>query len=236
MIRLLIADDHAIMRSGLRQIFALMPEVAVAAEAHDGQKVLEILQHQTFDLLLLDVSMPGLSGAELIAQVQQQHAELPILVLSMHDKPHIAKQMLAAGANGFITKDCEPEILLAAIRKVAAGGNYIDPAIAEKMAFHRGIHPAGAATSPAPASRPRHHLLSPREREVLQWLTQGFAIKQIGEQLAISNKTVSTHKLRLMQKLEVANMPELMRYAIENGLDAAPAVLGGLPLAAPVKF
>jgi len=210
MIELLIVDDHAIMRSGLSQIFALMPEIRVAGEARNGFEALQWLGHTPVDLLLLDVNMPGLSGAELIHQVRQQQPTLPILILSMYDQPHIAKQLLAVGANGFITKDCEPEILLAAILRVAAGGNYIDPVIAEKMAFSEGD---------GIVLQPRHNLLSRREREVLLRLMQGQAIKQIGEQLRISGKTVSSHKLRLMDKLAVENMAELMRYALLHGLD-----------------
>jgi DNA-binding NarL/FixJ family response regulator len=223
MIELLIVDDHAIMRSGLSQIFALMPEVRVAGEARNGLEALQWLSRTPVDLLLLDVNMPGLSGAALIHRVRQQHPGLPILILSMYDQPHIAAEMLAADANGFISKDCEPDILLAAIRRVAAGGNYIDPVMAEKMAFSGnntlrdlGRRDGGIALRP----RPRHSLLSRRECEVLQGLIQGHAIKQIGERLSISGKTVSTHKLRLMDKLAVENMADLMRYAIEHGLDA----------------
>ena len=227
MIELLIADDHAIVRKGLMQIFLLMPELTVVAEARDGQEVLTKLQHTKVDLLLLDVCMPGFGGAELIVQVRQAHPDLPILVLSMYDKPHIATQMLAVGANGYITKDCEPDILLTAIRKVAAHGNYIDPVLAEKIAFNNSS--ASAASANNLTTPPRHSLLSPRELEVLRWLIQGQPIKQIGEQLNISNKTVSTHKLRLMQKLDVTNMPELMRYAIEHRIDPMPQRPDNLP-------
>ena len=219
MIKLLIVDDHAIMRSGLSQIFALMPEISVVGEARDGLEALQLLSRLRVNLLLLDVNMHGLSGAELIARVRQQHPALPILILSMYDQPHIAAEMLAVGANGFITKDCEPEILLAAIRKVAAGGNYIDPVIAEKMAFSGNTALRSMGNDSGIGPPPRHSLLSRRECEVLQRLVQGHAIKQIGEQLSISGKTVSTHKLRLMEKLAVDNMADLMRYAIQHGLD-----------------
>jgi len=208
MIRLLIADDHAIVRGGLKQIFALVPDFEVVGEAVNGSEVLERLRLDPFDLLLLDLNMPGLSGADLITRIKTHRADLPILVLSMHNEPQVAARMLKAGAADYITKDCEPDILLAAIRKVAAGGKYIDPDLAEKMVFD--------ATSTA--QRPPHSLLSERELEVLRLLTTGKGVNEIAMQLAISNKTVSTHKVRLMEKLNISSMAELMRYAMQHGL------------------
>lgn len=208
MIRLLIADDHAIVRSGLTQIFALMPDIEVAGEACNGMETMGLLGQKSFDLLLLDLNMPGISGADLISRVKIRHPGLPILVLSMHNKPQVAAQVLKAGADGYITKDCEPDVLLKAIRKVAAYGNYIDPQIAAAMAFD--------ATSTA--QRPLHSLLSDRELDVLRMLTQGLDIKVIGAQLAISGKTVSTYKARLMEKLSLTSMADLMRYAIQHDL------------------
>jgi DNA-binding NarL/FixJ family response regulator len=206
MIRLLIADDHMLMRSGLKQLFALQTDMRVSGEAVNGAEVLASLQQATFDLLLLDLNMPGISGADLIARVKAHRPDLPILVLSMHDRPQVAAQVLKAGAKGFITKDCDPEVLLAAIRQVAAHGNYIDPAIASQMAFATTERRAG------------HNRLSDRELVVLRLLTQGLAVKEIGDQLAISGKTVSTHKARLMEKLGTPSMADLMRYAIEHEL------------------
>lgn len=208
MIRLVIADDHAIVRSGLKQIFALVPEFAVVGEAIDGSEVLACLHQIHFDLLLLDLNMPGISGADLITRVKAHRADLPILVLSMHNEPQVAARMLKAGATGYITKDCEPDILLSAIRKVAANGKYIDPDLAERMVFD--------VTSTA--QRPPHSLLSEREFEVLRLLTTGKGVNEIAMQLAISNKTVSTHKVRLMEKMNLSSMADLMRYAMEHGL------------------
>ena len=208
MIRLLIADDHAIVRGGLKQIFALVPDFEVVGEAVNGSEVLERLRLDPFDLLLLDLNMPGISGADLITRIKAHRADLPILVLSMHNEPQVAARMLKAGAAGYITKDCEPDILLAAIRKVAAGGKYIDPDLAEKMVFD--------ATSTA--QRPPHSQLSERELEVLRLLTTGKGVNEIAMQLAISNKTVSTHKVRLMEKLNISSMADLMRYAMQHGL------------------
>jgi DNA-binding NarL/FixJ family response regulator len=208
MIRLLIADDHALVRGGLKQIFALVKDFEVVGEAASGDEVLERLRQLPCELLLMDLNMPGISGADLIAQVKAHQGDLPVLVLSMHNEPQVAARMLKAGAGGYITKDCEPEVLLAAIRTVAAHGNYIDPVIAAKMAFD----------SPAAQPRPLHVSLSERELKIFQLLTSGVSITAIGEQLFISSKTVSTHKARLMEKLKVDNMAGLMRYAMQHEL------------------
>jgi DNA-binding NarL/FixJ family response regulator len=207
-IRLLIADDHALMRGGLKQLFALAPDIQVVGEANSGGEVLEHLRQLSLDLLLLDINMPGISGSDLVARVKAHQSDLPILIFSMHNEPLVAARMLRAGANGFITKDCEPERLLTAVRKVAAHGNYIDPGIAEKMAFD--------ATSTA--ARPLHALLSERELEVLRLLTTGLGVNDIATQLAISRKTVSTHKARLLEKLSLSSMADLMRYAMQHDL------------------
>jgi len=208
MIRLLIADDHAIVRGGLKQLIALDPDMQVAGEATCGAEVLERLRQQPIDLLLLDLNMPGISGTDLIARVKAHQPELPILVFSMHNEPLVASRMLKAGANGYITKDCEPDILLAAVRKVAAHGKYIDPGIAERMAFD--------ATSTA--ERPPHARLSDRELQVFRLLITGQTVNAIAAQLSISNKTVSTHKTHLLEKLNLTSMAELMRYAMQHGL------------------
>jgi DNA-binding NarL/FixJ family response regulator len=208
MIRLLIADDHAIVRSGLRQIFALAPDLEVVGEAVNGAEVLERVRKDSFDLLLLDLNMPGISGADLITRVKAHRADLPILVLSMHNESQVAARMLKAGASGYITKDCEPDILLAAIRKVASHGRYIAPDIAEKMVFDV------ASAEPNPS----HDLLSDRELEVFRLLILGRSVNEIAAQLVISNKTVSTHKARLMEKMQLNTMADLMRYAMQHNL------------------
>jgi DNA-binding NarL/FixJ family response regulator len=204
-IRLVIADDHAIVRGGLKQIFALAADLEVVGEAVNGGEVLDCVRLEQFDLLLLDLNMPGISGADLIRRVKAHRSDLPLLVLSMHNEPQVAARMLRAGANGYITKDCEPDILLAAIRKVAANGRFIAPELAEQMVFD--------VISTAP--RPPHSLLSNREFEVFGLLSSGKSVNQIAAQLAISNKTVSTHKVRLMEKMNLSNMADLLRYAIE---------------------
>lgn len=209
MIRLVLADDHAIVRSGLMQIFSVLPDIEVVAEATNGAEVLQALhQHRTLDLVLLDLNMAGISGADLIGRIKAHRPQLPILVLSMHNEPQVATRMLRAGANGYVTKDCNPDCLLLAMRKVAAGGKYIVPELAEKMAFDVTPDEQG----------PLHNRLSDRECEVLRQLTLGRGVKEIAQQLSISNKTVSTYKVRLMEKLQLGNMAELMRYAMEHDL------------------
>jgi DNA-binding NarL/FixJ family response regulator len=209
MIRLVLADDHAIVRSGLMQIFSLLPDIEVLAQASNGGEVLEILRkHEHIDLIMLDLTMDGISGVDLISRIKAHKPTLPVLILSMHNEPQVATRMLRSGANGYITKDCNPDVLLAAMRKVASGGKYIAPELAEKMIFDVS----------ASDERPLHNLLSERERDVLRMLTQGKVVKEIADQLSISNKTVSTYKIRLMEKLNLSNMADLMRYAMEHGL------------------
>jgi len=208
MIRLVIADDHAIVRGGLKQLFALAQDLEVVGEAVNGSEVLERVRQEPFDLLLLDLNMPGIGGADLITRVKAHRADLPILVLTMHNEPQVATRMLKAGATGYLSKDCEPDILLAAIRKVAANGKYIAPDLAEKMVFD------WTSTQ----QRPLHSLLSDREAEVFRLLTTGKGVNEIALQLAISNKTVSTHKVRLMEKMNLSNMADLMRYAMQHAI------------------
>jgi DNA-binding NarL/FixJ family response regulator len=208
MIRLLLAEDHAIVRAGLRQLFALVDDIVVAGEARSGSQVLELLRHDLVDLVLLDLGMPGISGADLITRIRAHYPRLPLLVLSMHNEPQIARRALKAGAGGYITKDSEPELLLAAIRKVAGGGRFIDPALAELMAFD----------SVAPPDERPHDSLTAREYQILALLVRGASLNEVAVKLSISNKTVSSHKARLMQKLALRSNAELVRYGLLHGL------------------
>jgi len=209
MINLLIADDHAIVREGIRKILALTVDIKVVADAVDGAGVLQQLNSPAvFDMLLLDLSMPGVSGTDLIGRIKACRAGLPILVFSMHNEPQIASRVIKAGAAGFISKDSDPEILLEALRRVAAGGKYIDPVLAEQLAFDTLL----------PEQRAPHALLSDREFEVFNLLVAGKRVNEIAERLIISNKTVSTHKLHLMEKMKLASTAELVRYAVEHKL------------------
>lgn len=208
MTRVLIADDHAIVREGLKQLFALDDRVVVAGEAENGAQVLDALREGGIDLILLDMTMPGVSGVSLISRIHAQEGAPPILILSMHNEVQIARRALNAGASGYLTKDSRPEVLLMAMQKVAAGGRFIDPVLAEQMAFELG----------GSGQRPPHTLLTDREFHILRLLVRGMSVNGIAEELAISNKTVSTHKARLMQKMNIDNSAELVRYAVSHGL------------------
>lgn len=208
MIRILIADDHKIVRQGLKQFIALAPDLQVVAEAATGQEVVESLARSTCDVLLLDLAMPGLSGVELIKKIRQAPAPPHILVLSMHNEGQAVSRTLKAGAAGYLTKDSDPEMLITAIRKVAGGGRYIDPSLVDRIVFDQALGD----------DRPPHSRLSDREFHVFQRLLAGDSINTIADNLSISAKTVSTHKLRLMQKMQMESMTELIRYAVQHQL------------------
>lgn len=208
MIRLMIADDHAIIREGLKQLFALVDDIAVVAEATNGAQALDRLRQGGIDLLLLDMTMPGVCGEDLVARVRAHHETLPILILSMHREPQIAQRALKAGASGYLTKDRDPETLLAAIRRTAAGGRFLDPQLAEEMAFD----------ASGLGNQPLHGCLTDREFQIMRMLARGTGINDIADQLSISNKTVSTHKARLMEKMAFASNADIVRYAIAHHL------------------
>jgi DNA-binding NarL/FixJ family response regulator len=207
MISILIADDHALMREGIKQLISMFGNIEVVCEAENGGQVMECLQNQSVDLAMLDMSMPGVSGVDLIAWIREHYPHLPVLILSMHNEPQVALRALKAGANGYITKDNDPETLVSAIQKVAGGGQYIDAMLAEQVVFKG-----------KPSSRTSHLQLSEREIYILRLLARGFSINRIAEELVISNKTVSTHKARLMQKMAFSSNAELVRYAVAQGL------------------
>jgi len=206
-IRILLADDHAIVRSGLGQLLRTAPDFVVMAEASNGHEVLGLLAAELPDVLLLDVNMPGgPEGSELMRQLRERWPLLPVLVLSMHNEPQVAARMVQAGARGYITKDSDMGRLFAAIRRVAGGGHYMVPELAEQMVF---APVAGAAA---------HEALSPRETEIFALLAQGQGVNDIALRLGISNKTVSTHKARMMEKLELESTADLVRYALQHRL------------------
>ncbi|WP_341316109.1 response regulator transcription factor [Paraburkholderia sp. IMGN_8] len=209
MIKILIADDHAIVRGGLKQIIATTTDIVVAGEAAQGSEVVDKLRASHVDLLLLDMTMPGISGVDLIRRVRAEQPALPVLVLSIHNEAQVVSRALRAGATGYVTKDSDPEVLLAAIRKLAAGGRFIDPKLVDAIIFE--THSDDA---------PPHNILSDREFQVLQMLALGKSINDIADTFSLSAKTISTHKMRLMQKLGLSNNAELIRYAIRHGLAA----------------
>ena len=208
MIRVVIADDHTILREGLRQLLGASADVEVVAEAADGHEVLARVRNLDFDVLLLDMSMPGKSGIELIKHVKSEKPKLRVLVLSMHEETQYAVRAIKAGASGYVTKDSAGTQLVTAIRRVAGGGAFITPEVAEQLAL--GAMPG--------AEGPAHQRLSDREFEVFQLLVAGETVTDIASRLNLSGKTVSTHKARLMEKLGIDNQADLVRYAMKHGL------------------
>jgi two-component system, NarL family, invasion response regulator UvrY len=210
MIRILIADDHAILRAGLKHLLSDYPDITVAGEASNGQEVLVKVRSEVWDVLVLDMTMPGKSGIELIKQLKQIAPSLPILILSMHKEDVYAVRALKAGAAGYLCKDNAEEQLVTALRKVAAGGLYINAAVAEKIAAGM-LH--GNLLDAAPHTR-----LSDREYQVFQLLVAGSNVTDIAQNLNLSIKTVSTHKTHIHEKLDCANVAELIHYAIRHDL------------------
>ncbi|WP_321804302.1 response regulator transcription factor [Burkholderia sp. BCC1988] len=207
MIHTLIADDHAIVRGGIKQILATTTDIVVVAEARDGEELLDRLKAHQVDVLLLDMTMPGVSGIELVRTIRIGYAELPILVLSVHNDPQTVTHALRAGASGYVTKYSDPHVLIDAVRKLADGGRFIDPQLVETIVFD------------APPSTPvADELLSARERQVLQRFAAGSTVNEIAAEFSLSAKTVSTHKIRLMQKLGIRTNAELIRYAIKHNI------------------
>jgi DNA-binding NarL/FixJ family response regulator len=209
----LIADDHAIVREGLKRILAADPAFAVAGEAKDGHEVLAAIRAGGFEVLLLDLSMPGRSGIELIGQVKVERPELRVLVLSMHGEQQYAVRAIRAGASGYLTKDAAPTQLVAALHKIAAGGLFITPAVAEALAL--GLQAPGGEELP-------HKRLSGREYEVFLLLAAGQSVTAIAERLHLSVKTVSTHKTHVHEKMNLGSLAELVRYAVTHRLLDSP--------------
>jgi DNA-binding NarL/FixJ family response regulator len=208
MIRVLLADDHAVVRAGLREILAGTGDISVAGEAANGQDALALIRAHDYDLAVLDMSMPGRSGIELIKLIKAEKPKLRILVLSMHSEEQYAVRALKAGASGYLGKESAADQLVAAIRRIAAGGAYVSPETAQRLALDAGRDTAGLP----------HTLLSDREFQVFQLIASGAAVGEIARQLSLSAKTVSTHKTRIMEKMGLANQAELIRYALEHKL------------------
>jgi len=207
-IRILIIDDHAVVRQGLKTILSEIPGVQVAGEAGDGADALRLLRTQRWGLVLLDISLPGKSGLELLKVIKSEHPTTPVLVLSMYPEDQYALRVLKSGADGYLTKESAPDQLVHAVRKVATGGKYISQAVAEKLA------------SELVANRPGtlHDALSNREFEILRLIASGKTLTQIAEDIRLSVKTVSTYRTRIMAKTGLQNNAEITHYAIKNGL------------------
>ena len=212
MIRVLIADDHPIVREGLRQVLSSADDLIVSGEAASGQEVIDAVMGDLCDVVVLDFSMPGKSGMDVVKDIRKSGRKTPILVLSMHPESELAPRLLQAGASGYLTKESAPKELVNAIRKVATGGKFISPALAERIAARLDS-----------ASRQPHEVLSDREYEVMVRLASGKSAHDIGAELSISVKTVRTHRDRLMEKLGISNDVELVRYAIQHGIVSMPS-------------
>jgi DNA-binding NarL/FixJ family response regulator len=214
MIRVLLADDHTMVRAGLKELLSETGDITVSGEANNGAEALARIRDGDYDVAVLDMSMPGRSGIELIRQVKQERPQLPILVLSMHSEEQYAVRALKAGASGYLTKESAADQLVVAIRRIAAGGAFVTPETAQRLALD--VNAAGTA---AP-----HSLLSDREFQVLRLIAGGKSVSEIAKQLTLSVKTISTHKTRILRKMRLANQTELIRYAIEHKLlDDPPA-------------
>ncbi|MCK9284987.1 MAG: response regulator transcription factor [Rhodocyclaceae bacterium] len=207
-VRTIVADDHALFRSGLIRMLAELPDIRVVAEAADGDQTLAAVAGVAADLLILDLTMPGPTGVPLIEKIRVVCPQLPILILSMHDEPVTVRRALRAGASGYVTKNVDIDILGEAIRSVTGGEQYVDPNLAVGLAF---TPRKTAGSSPGLG-------LTNRELEVLTLIVEGMALKDIAERLNLSPKTVTTHKANLMDKLGIENNAELIRYALERGL------------------
>jgi two-component system, NarL family, invasion response regulator UvrY len=206
--RILIADDHPVVRHGLKQILATERDMVVIGEAKNGHEALELGRTLDWDVAVLDYSMPGRSGVELLKEIKRHHPQRPVLVLSMFPEELHATQVFRAGGAGYLNKESATEELTAAIRKVAKGGRYVSPTLAEKL-----------ASELAPdAEKPRHETLSDREYRVMWLLASGKSISQIGKELFLSPSTISTYRTRILRKLGLSNNAQLVHYAVKHQL------------------
>ncbi len=208
MIKVLIADDHAIVRKGLRQIVKEQAAYMEVYEAVDGQEVLEKIRDEDWDVLVLDISMPKRSGLDILQEVKHSKPNLPVLILSVHPEEQYAIRVLKAGAAGYMNKDCALDELVRAIQKVVDGGKYVSPTLAEKLAFE-----LSGRNGKSP-----HEVLSDREYSVLLMIGIGKSVSEIANELALSVKTVSTYRSRVLEKLALKSNAELIRYVIDNQL------------------
>jgi DNA-binding NarL/FixJ family response regulator len=208
LIRVLIADDHEIVRAGLRQILAEDSELAVHGEANDGQELLELCRREGGDVVLLDLNMPGRNGLEILKQLRQEFPSLPVLILSIHPEDQYALRAIRAGASGYLTKETASSQLLKAIHKVYDGGRYISDALAERMAENLA---GGGYQKP-------HEALSDREYQVMILIASGKSVGRIASELFLSAKTISTYRHRILEKMGMENNSELTSYVVRNGL------------------
>ena len=208
MIKILIADDHAIVREGLKQILSESDDLAVADEASTGQEVLEKINKNDLDLVILDIAMPGRGGLDILKEIKTQKPKLPVLMLSMYPEEQYAVRVLKSGAAGYLTKESAPGELVMAIRQISQGKKYISPSLAEKLAVDLEISP----------DKPSHETLSDREYQVMCMIASGKTLKEIADGLSLSIKTISTYRSRILEKMNLKTNAELTHYAIKNNL------------------
>ena len=208
MIRVLVADDHALVRAGLKQILGMTGEIEVVGEACNGQEVMAEARRAPCDIVLLDIGMPGRSGLDVLKQLRVEHPDVAVLMLTMYPEEQYAVRALRAGAAGYLTKDSGPEELVSAVRKVAGGGRYVSMRTAESLAFE-----VQGRFRQSP-----HESLSDRELQVLCMIARGKTVKEVAEELTLSPKTVSTYRARVLAKLNLRNNSEIAYYAVKEGL------------------
>jgi two-component system, NarL family, invasion response regulator UvrY len=207
-IKVMVADDHAVVRRGLRQILAETTDILVQGEAAAAPDVLTLVREQRWDVVILDIGLPGGNGIDLIGQIRRERAEARVLILTVHSEEQYAVRAIRAGAAGFLTKESAPEKLIDAVRKIASGGRFLSPELAETLASLV----AGEATGQP------HDRLSDREFEVLKMLASGQTVSQVAQRLSLSVKTISTHRTRILKKMNMRSNAELTHYALKNGL------------------
>jgi two-component system, NarL family, invasion response regulator UvrY len=207
-VKVLIADDHTVVREGVKKIISQSADLQVVAEAGNADELFESIRQREVDVLVLDMSMPGKDGIDVLRRLRNENPELPVLILSVHPEEEFALRVLKAGASGYLTKDSPPEQLLLAIKRVAAGRKFVSSAVAEKLTL----------SLERDYPRKLHEKLSDREYQVLRLLGTGKTVSEIAAGMALSVKTVSTYRVRILEKMQLQNNAELMRYAHEHGL------------------
>ncbi len=208
MIKALIADDHAVVRQGLIQILNETPDIRVTGEACNGQEALNMVRTGTYDVVVLDISMPDRNGLDILKQIKTEKPELPVLILSMHPEDQYAIRVLKSGASGYLNKESASDELIKALRKISNGGRYISDTLADKLSFETGTD----------SGKLPHENLTDREFQVLLMIAEGKSVTNIAVELALSPKTISTYRIRLLQKMNLKNNTEMLHYAIENHL------------------
>lgn len=208
MIKVIIVDDHRIVREGLKQIISDTSDISVVDEASNGQEAINKIRNNDCDVLLLDISMPGRSGLEILKEIKNEWPKLSILILTMHPEEQYAVRVLRAGASGYLTKESAPDELIEAIRKVSDGGKYISSTLAEKLAFNLEVD----------TGKPFHQTLSDREFEVMCMISSGKTVTEIADEMSLSVKTISTYRTRILDKMRMKTNAELTYYSIKNDL------------------